>query len=161
MHILQMQPPEFALQEAPRRQVTGCNKLQAHKSSFQAWKCVSFGCSLLALVMVLSKLYEVTTDLQLLLGIDRLLALNLRANSSSPGPSGGPGLSWPPVPLEELLPSVNETSANFGMESMSSNDSMLMSHMQMNLNREMNGDQLLRQEVDMFIGELPELILSL
>lgn len=123
------------------------NKLQSQKSSFQAWKCVSFGCSLLAILLLLSKWYEVSTDLHLLLGIDRLLST---AASMAPSTNGS-NLSWPPVPLDQLLPAPNET--NFGMESMESNETMLMSHMQMSLNRELNGNTLLRQEVDAFIGK--------
>mgnify|MGYP000854677023 CR=1 FL=1 len=119
-----------------------CNKLQAQKSSFQAWKCVSFGCSLLAIVLLLSKWHEVSTSLQLLLNIDRLLLADQSASKS---------VSWPPVPLDLLLPPANET--NFGPESMESNSSMLMSHMHISLSRELNGDQLLRQEVDSFTGE--------
>lgn len=120
----------------------GCNKLQAHKSSFQAWKCVSFGCSLLTIVLLLSKWYEVSTDLNLLRGIERILATANSANTST---------SWPPIPLEQLLPAVNES--GFGMDSLDSNNSMLMSHMQMSLNRELSGNQLLRQEVDAFVGK--------
>lgn len=135
------------------------NKLQAHKSSFQAWKCVSFGCSLLAIVLLISKWYEVTSDLQLLMGIDRLLALQTMqgaaqlANTSNKNANGEPVLSWPPIPLESLLPAPNETS--FGMDSLENNGTMLMSHMHMSLSRELNGNQLLRQEVDTFIGERP------
>lgn len=135
------------------------NKLQAYKSSFQAWKCVSFGCSLLAIIMLASKCHEVSTDLNLLLGIQRLLLKSSvvstgqteqqqqQQSSSDPGRS----LTWPPVPIELLLPAANES--NLGLESMESNETMLMSHLQMSLSRELNGDQLLRQEVDAFVGE--------
>lgn len=118
------------------------NRLQTHKSSFQAWKCVSFGCSLLAIVLLLSKWHEVCTDLQLLLGIDQLLS-QPHSNSS--------GANWPPLPLELLLPAPNET--NFGLDSMESNNSMLMSHLQISLGREHVGNQLLRQEVETFVSE--------
>lgn len=50
-----------------------CNKLQAHKSSFQAWKTVSFGCSLLALFLIACKWREVSNDLNMLTGIESLL----------------------------------------------------------------------------------------
>lgn len=123
-------------------------KLLAHKSSFQVWKCVSFGCSLLAIALMLSKWHEVSTDLYLLIGIERVMA----SSSSSMSKSNESGLSWPPVPLDQLLPSPNETS--FGIESMENNETMLMSHLHMSLNREHNGNNLLRQEVDAFLGEL-------
>ena len=126
------------------------NKLQAHKSSFQAWKCVSFGCSLLAIVLLLSKWYEVTTDLHLLLGIDQLLSLQQQQQQQVGNNSNG-SITWPPVPLEMLLPAANESS--FGMESMENNGTMLMSHMHMSLNREHNSNQLLQKEVDAFVGE--------
>lgn len=139
---------------------TICNKLQSHKSSFQAWKCVSFGCSLLALMLLLSKWYEVTTDLHILSSIDQLLMQH------QAGSSNITSLTWPPVPLEQLLPPVNETlvasssgpglpsqSGPFGMESLDNNRTMLMSHLHITLSRELNGNQLLRQEVDAFIGE--------
>lgn len=119
------------------------NKLLTHKSAFQAWKCVAFGCSLLAIVLLLSKWYEVSTDLQLLLNIDRLLTI------SAQSPNGS--LSWPPVPLETLLPAANETS--LGMETLDSNGTMLMSHMHISLSRELNGNQLLRAEIGAFEGE--------
>lgn len=121
------------------------NKLLAHKSAFQAWKCVAFGCSLLAIVLLLSKWYEVSTDLQLLLNIDRLLTISAQAPNGS--------LSWPPVPLETLLPAANETS--LGMETLDSNGTMLMSHMHISLSRELNGNQLLRAEIGAFEGEFP------
>lgn len=124
------------------------HKLQAHKSSYQAWKCVSFGCSLLAIVLLMSKWYEVSTDLKLLVGIDQLLTLQATANTSSQ-------LTWPPVPLDQLLPATNtnESANMFGLDTMESNNSMLMSHMHMSLNRELNGNQLLRQEVEVFAGK--------
>lgn len=124
----------------------GCDKLQSHKSSFQAWKCVSFGCSLLAIVLLLSKWYEVNSDLQLLVGIERILTLQNNAESANKP------LSWPPVPLDQLLPAANET--DFGMASMESNGSMLMSHMHITLSREFTGNQLIEQEVSAFLGKL-------
>lgn len=107
-------------------QLLGCDKLQSHKSSFQAWKCVSFGCSLLAILLLLSKWHEVSTDLHLLVGIDRILSLQSAAASTNRSPSdaqpeldNSTALSWPPVPLDQLLPAANET--DFGMSSMDSN----------------------------------------
>lgn len=124
------------------------NKLLAHKSSFQVWKCVSFGCSLLTIALILSKWHEVSTDLYLLIGIERVMA---SSPSSSMSRGNETGLSWPPIPLDQLLPAPNETS--FGIESMENNETMLMSHLHMSLNREHNGNNLLRQEVDAFLGE--------
>lgn len=138
------------------------SRLQARKSSFQAWKCVSFGYAMLALVLLGAKWQEVSTDLHLLVGIERLLAASqtIRANGSVP-PTGGPSqpLSWPPVPLEMLVgemgaDGLGESNATraFGMESLESNGTMLMSHMQMSLSRELSGSHLLRQEVEAFQG---------
>lgn len=136
----------------------GCDKLQSHKSSFQAWKCVSFGCSLLAILLLLSKWYEVNTDLHLLIGIDRILSLQAgamstpySADSQADSSNASLALSWPPVPLDQLLPAANET--DFGMASMDSNSSMLMSHMHISLSRELAANQLLLQEVSSFMGK--------
>ena len=90
-----------------------------------------------------------STDLSMLLGIERLLSAPQQPAAAN-GSSGA--LSWPPVPLEQLLPPLNET-GGFGMESLESNGTMLMSHMQMSLSRELTGSQLLRQEVETFAGE--------
>lgn len=132
------------------------NKLLAHKSSFQSWKCISLGCSLLAIALILSKWYEVSTDLHLLVGIERVLtSASLSLSTAKNNETNSSGISWPPVPLDQLLPAPNET--NFGIESMESNESMLMSHLHMSLNREHNGNNLLRQEVDAFLGKFSSL----
>lgn len=132
------------------------SRLQGYKSFAQAWRCVSFGCTLLALVLLASKWYEVSTDLSLLMGIEQLLSLAAssaqQATSNQSVAPASSTLSWPPVPLEQLLPAMNESS--LGMESLDSNSTMLMSHMRMSLSRELNGDQLLRQEVGAFVGEI-------
>lgn len=92
----------------------------------------------------------------MLLGIERLLLVQ-EAQKSAPM-AGGPAhssadkeaLSWPPVPIEAMLPAHNDS--GFGMESMRDNSSMLMSHMHLSLGRELAADHLLRQEIDAFVG---------
>lgn len=56
------------------------NKLQAHKSSFQAWKSVSLVFALIVLVLIGSKRHEVGSDLQQLEAVARLILT--RANNS-------------------------------------------------------------------------------
>uniref|UniRef100_A0A6G1S4B3 Uncharacterized protein n=1 Tax=Aceria tosichella TaxID=561515 RepID=A0A6G1S4B3_9ACAR len=161
------------------------SKLQAHKSSFQAWKCVSFGYALLATVLLSAKWHEVSTDLRLLNGIDQLLWQTTAANSSAPddGPigvaapfqrgaainrtSGGhlhpnsAGMTrpdeWGPEPAVlamELVVAANQSSSENGNEPTNgSSTAVLMSHMQMSLGRELNGNQLLKQEVETFLAE--------
>lgn len=137
-------------------------RMLARKGSCQAWKCVSFGCSLLALTLLLAKYHEVSNDLHLLLSIEQLqqqsAAQNLTTTSNSSNNNssgdGGQPIAWPPVPLEFLLSSANESgSVTFGLDSLDSNNTMLMSHMHMSLNRELNGDQILRREVAAFVQE--------
>ena len=150
------------------------NKLQALKSSFQAWKCVSFGYALLATVLLSAKWHEVSTDLRLLNGIDQLLwqTGNSHPNASLAGAlaedraSSGrhnksselTGLQWEPALALELLSSVNSSGdllsdvANANA-STDQSASMLVSHMQLTLGRELNGNQLLKQEVETFLGE--------
>lgn len=198
------------------------NKLQAYKSSFQAWKCVSFGYALLAIVLLFSKWHEVTTDLKLLTGIDQLIWSNgslhhdqqLLVSSSGATDSNRTDLSplhqmgatsainsnrstsailgqaltrsWPPLALETLLLNVATSASNSSnlngsgalvdssddapatslpqdnstsitsSESISggSPSSMLMSHhMKFVAGRELSGSQLLRQEVESFLGQ--------
>jgi hypothetical protein len=160
------------------------SKLQAHKSSFQAWKCVSFGYALLATVLLSAKWHEVSTDLKLLNGIDRLLWQTGPADNATaavyglPAPSsanrsvfseddGDPPLDtlglplselnrWSPAAALELLSAANlsETAAD-GAEPPRNGSSaaIMMSHMQVALGRELNGNQLLKREVETFLGE--------
>lgn len=105
------------------------NRLQARKSSFQAWKVASFGCSLLVLVLLLSKLHEVSTDLSLLQGIERLL-------------SNGSPLNLPTSLTNSTIAGTTNSSAT----------SDLASYL---INSDLNGHELLRAEVDSFTGEHP------
>lgn len=141
------------------------NRLLAKKSSFQAWKCVSFGYALLALVLLSSKLHEVSTDLRLLMSIDQIL---LRAPGNETSQHAGRGnlsaTNWPPMPLEVMLAATepNETSPvdldNDDQQQAAANNSatqtgsLLVGHMHNSIGRELTGNQLLRQEVESFLG---------
>jgi len=160
------------------------NKLQTYKSSFQAWKCASFGYALLASVLLFSKWHEVSTDLRLLQSVEQLLWLN--SNSSSSGSSGSASLhdhllmlnnpnatggSAQPVALALQSSSASSSSADdddnstttlvdgaasTGPElppaSQRNTSHALMSHMQISLSREATGNQVLKQEVETFLG---------
>lgn len=166
------------------------SKLQAHKSSFQAWKCVSLGYALLAALLLLAKWREVDTDLKLLAGLEQLLWA--RASNGSDPMSGAAvpqpndssqfqALTWPPAPLESLLltlasqmqsgsgPNSNSNAATAaadasealapaaegaeGNASASPAASLMSHHMRLLAGREFSGGQLLRQEVEAFLGE--------
>ena len=161
------------------------NKLQALKSSFQAWKCVSLGYALFATVLLSVKWHEVSTDLKLLQGIDQLLWHQQAANSSATlavnrtgaalfgdddddhndhehgtigepaSGAGGGAQQWPPAAavLEELLEAPDANGSQPDRTNRSS--AMLMSHMQVSLGRELNANQLLKREVEAFLGECP------
>lgn len=143
------------------------NKLQAYKSSFQAWKSVAFGYALLALVLVASKWREVSTDLSLLSGIDRLIwAQHGSSSNETSNQTNGSSSVWPPasvVGLETLLtatantttpPTVGGQQVSATNSTTTEGDNQLVSrHMQMVLGRELNGNDLLRREVETFLGE--------
>lgn len=128
-------------------------RLLADKSSFQAWSCVSFGYALLALVLLSSRLHEISTDLRLLLAIDQLLWAQPGAGgAASMAPEAAGALNstgWPQVALDTLLVAPGEPGAGSD-----ANGSLLAAHMQVSLSRELSGSQLLRQEVEAFVGEL-------
>lgn len=112
------------------------SKLQAHRSSFQAWKCVSLGYALLAVVLLLSKWHEAANDLKLLASIEQLIWPP--ANGSSPDGA------WP----------ADGAQAGAGSGGQNSSSSEQMSrHMQLAAVRELSAGQLLRQEVEAFSGE--------
>lgn len=159
------------------------NKLQAHKSSFQAWKCVSLGYALFATVLLAAKWHEVSTDLKLLQGVEQILwsqqqqptpgnsttfslseALALGgASARAPGSRANRSLAdladetddtlapdelRSGASLAELLAASNSSDS-----SANGTSSVLVSHMQISLGRELNGNQLLKQEVEAFLGE--------
>lgn len=90
-----------------------CNKLQAHKSSFQAWKTVSFGCSLLALFLIACKWREVSNDLNMLTGIELMLAEQQNTNKQ-PVSSATSSLSINNTTTNDIFSSNNNspTSSN-------------------------------------------------
>lgn len=168
-------------------------RLLAKKSSYQAWKCVSFGCSLLALLLLLSKWQEVSSDLQLLLNIQHLVGSTAAANNSNNnnnnnGTTGGgnspadntaadsedPFGQWPPpLPSSDVIQFTNNNNNNnnetmttttaaagpveAGDENAAKNHSnhhqLLVSHLHISVGRELQGNQLLKREVEIFIGE--------
>lgn len=130
-------------------------KLQAYKSSFQAWKCASFGFALLALVLIGSKWHEVCTDVALLTEIDQLIwsqqqvfvnqtiAQQLQPNASLA------------LSMDSILALSNWTANGpLGQEDgVGLNSSLVAQHLQVMLGRELNGNELLRREVEAFLGE--------
>lgn len=78
-------------------------KLHSHKSSFQAWKTVSFACSLVAMFLIFIKWHEVSNDLKMLAGIESLL---LGASPNQVHPSNGTGSSI--ASLTEALQFLND-----------------------------------------------------
>lgn len=178
-------------------------KLQAHKSAFQAWKCVSLVYALVVLVLIGSKRHEVGNDIQQLNGVaqlilsqqqetrhtyerldnataaDQPLSNPLFATSSkrewAEGPdrnqASGHNLSLGTLldALESALTPNNTQNLNTSMMipvptststggqaskmAEHNNSSLLMSHMQTSIGRELNGQEVLKAEVDAFAGK--------
>lgn len=148
-------------------QDTSAARLLAKKSSYQAWKCVSFACSLLALLLLLSKWHEISSDLQFLLNIEQLVGAaptsaavaansNNETTDSTATTSGGLDFTMmgelPAMMMSSQQPPTNET------WDQRSNHSLVVSHMQISVSRELQGNQMLKREVETFIGELVELV---
>lgn len=136
-------------------------RLLAKKSSYQAWKCVSFGCSLLALLLLLAKWQEISSDLQLLANIEQLLW-----SQQQPPPSEGFNETvsgeptWPPASMMST-PAISEFGGSTSNESISGTNSssqqqqqqLVVSHMQVSVSRELQAKELLKKELDTFIAE--------
>lgn len=132
-------------------------RLLAKKSSYQAWKCVSFACSLLALLLLLAKWQEISSDLQLLISFERLVSANNQNNTTTTtaqqqndpsAPTTLPDVAWPPPP--DLLAAASNGQAG---DAGNSSAQLLTQHMHISVGRELQGNQLLKKEVETFIGE--------
>lgn len=152
-----------------------CSKLQAHKSSFQAWKTVSFACSLLVLFLLVWKYHEISTDLRLIQGLKQLTVTQqqhlVEGNSSVTPNDVSISTSQLPqvVNLAEILAigpqailssgfndNITKLMTNqrgFSSTNNSVNDETLLRHIQIQFGRELNGNQLHQLEVELFSGK--------
>lgn len=126
-----------------------CDKLQAQKSSFQAWKASSLAFSLLVLVLLLAKWRELSSDLRLLQGLESLLE-SQEVNSTIPSSTVHLVGLAETLALVQLGSKSNETIDSNPRGA--STDETLTRHMQVELSRELNGLQLLKFELDLFSG---------
>jgi len=155
------------------------NKLQAKKSSFQAWKCASFGFALFALILLVSKWHEVSTDYNLLTNIDHLIWAQNQARLSAPANASaqstrvavsqqttppafpqqnGPASLWAGTTLGGQNKSVSSEEGAQNNQAVSSKETPLQTtdtdqHLQLLLGREQNGNELLRRELESFLGK--------
>ena len=124
------------------------SKLQANKSSFQAWKSVSLGFALLALVLLGSKWYELSTDLRLLQSIESLLVAP-QQNQTTFNVSAPEATAAPPPELDEAAPTGNGSDTAETALAAAANKTMAL----VAASRENGANQALRQEVEVFLGE--------